>query len=83
MREEEENINTDEMIIMIEWLLSLDLEESYVIESDSKTAKISLKFTGDQYKVCSEVLKWLTSPDRLENIRIMKRIRNSKELSNS
>lgn len=72
----EKAIDTDEMILMIEMLLSTSNNGTYVMESIID--KLTIKFTGDCYKVQSEVLKWLNSPDRLNNIKTMEKIRTGK-----
>lgn len=69
-------INTEEMIYMIEVFMGLEKNSTY--EMESVASKMTLKFTGDFYKVQSEVLKWLTIPDRLHNIKYMEEFREGK-----
>jgi len=69
----ERAIDTEEMIYMIEVFLGLSKDSTYTI--DSLTDRLTILFTGDSYKVQTEILKWLTVSDRLENMKLMEKYR--------
>lgn len=69
----EKVLDTDEMVLMIKFLLSTCTNGAYIMES--VTDRMTIKFTGDRHEVQSEVLKWLSVPERLKNIQIMEDFR--------